>query len=263
MSNDNTVDSAIEAPIAETVGQAEVSTEIGEAPVVAQDYFTWDEYADRPVKLNIAGEEIDVPLKEALAGYQRQADYTRKTQELSEQRKQVQFGSALQEALQNDPKSTLELLKQHYGLEEQQSSEDELLLDPVEKQYRQLESRMKAFEQQKALNDLEKTVESLSQKYGDAFDADEVIAKALATGNSNLEAVYKQTAFDRIFEQNVTANQVKAKKADDEKAIVQAKREATVVSKGASAKSADVSSKPITTLRDAFELAKRQINGQH
>lgn len=261
MSNDNTVDSAIEAPIAEAIGQAEVSTEIGEAPVVAQDYFTWDEYADRPVKLNIAGEEIDVPLKEALAGYQRQADYTRKTQELSEQRKQVQFGTALQEALQNDPKSTLELLKQHYGLEEQQSSEDELLLDPVEKQYRQLESRMKAFEQEKAMRELEKTVESLSRKYGDAFDADEVIAKALATGNSNLEAVYKQTAFDRIFEQNVTANQVKAKKAEDEKAIVQAKRDATVVSKGASAKSADVSSKPVTTLREAFELAKRQLNG--
>ena len=261
MSNDNTVDSAIEAPIAETVGQAEIGTEIGEAPVVAQDYFTWDEYADRPVKLNIAGEEIDVPLKEALAGYQRQADYTRKTQELSEQRKQVQFGTALQEALQNDPKSTLELLKQHYGLEEQQSSEDELLLDPVEKQYRQLESRMKAFEQEKAMRELEKTVESLSRKYGDAFDADEVIAKALATGNSNLEAVYKPTAFDRIFEQNVTANQVKAKKADDEKAIVQAKRDATVVSKGASARSADVSSKPVTTLRDAFELAKKQLNG--
>jgi beta-phosphoglucomutase-like phosphatase (HAD superfamily) len=261
MSNENTVDSAIEAPVAETVGQAEVSTEIGEAPEVTTDYFTWDEYADRPVKLNVAGEEIDVPLKEALAGYQRQADYTRKTQELSEQRKQVQFGAALQEALQNDPKSTLELLKQHYGLEEQQSSEDELLLDPVEKQYRQLESRMKAFEQEKALRDLEKTVESLSRKYGDAFDADEVIAKALATGNSNLEAVYKQTAFDRIFEQSLTASQLKAKKAEEEQAIVQAKREATVVSKGASAKSADVSSKPVTTLRDAFELAKRQING--
>ena len=259
MSNDNTVDSAIEAP---DFGQAEVSTEIGEAPLTAQDYFAWDEYADKAVKLNVAGEEVDVPLKEALAGYQRQADYTRKTQELSEQRKQVQFGSALQEALQNDPRNTLELLKQHYGLDEQQASEeDELYMDPTEKQYRQLESRVKAFEQQKALNDLEKTVESLSRKYGDAFDADEVIAKALATGNSNLEAVYKQTAFDRIFEQNVTANQVKAKKAEDEKAIVQAKRDATVVSKGASAKSADVSSKPVTTLRDAFELAKKQLNG--
>lgn len=259
MSNDNTVDSAIEAP---DFGQAEVSTEIGEAPEVSTDYFAWDEYADKPVKLNVAGEEIDVPLKEALAGYQRQADYTRKTQELSEQRKQVQFGAALQEALQNDPKNTLELLKQHYGLDEQQlSDEDELYIDPAEKQYRQLESRIKAFEQEKALRDLEKTVESLSRKYGDAFDADEVIAKALATGNSNLEAVYKQTAFDRIFEQSLTASQLKTKKAEEEKAIVQAKREATVVSKGASAKSADVSSKPVTTLRDAFELAKRQING--
>ena len=259
MSNDDTVDSAVEAP---EVGQAEVDTEIGEAPVVAQDYFTWDEYADRPVKLNIAGEEIDVPLKEALAGYQRQADYTRKTQELSEQRKQVQFGSALQEALQNDPRNTLELLKEHYGLNEQQSSDDdELFTDPTEKQFRQLESRIRAFEQQKAVQDLEKTVESLSRKYGDAFDADEIIAKALATGNSNLEAVYKQTAFDRIFEQNLTNSQVKAKKAEDEKVIVQAKRDATVVSKGASAKSADVPSKPVTTLRDAFEMAKRQING--
>ena len=259
MSNDDTVDSAVEAP---EVGQAEVSTEIGEAPLAPADYFTWDEYADRPVKLNVAGEEIDVPLKEALAGYQRQADYTRKTQELSEQRKQVQFGTALQEALQNDPKNTLELLKEHYGLNEQQpSDDDELFVDPTEKQFRQLESRIKAFEQEKALRDLEKTVESLSRKYGDAFDADEVIAKALATGNSNLEAVYKQTAFDRIFEQNLTTNQVKAKKVEEEKAIVQAKREATVVSKGASAKSADVSSKPITTLRDAFELAKKQLNG--
>ena len=259
MSNENTVDSAIEAP---ELGQAEVSTEIGEALETNGDYFAWDEYADRPVKLNVAGEEIDVPLKEALAGYQRQADYTRKTQELSEQRKQVQFGAALQEALQNDPQSTLELLKQHYGLNEQQpSDEDELYLDPAEKQFRQLESRIKAFEQEKAVRDLERSVELLSKKYGDAFDADEVIAKALATGNPNLEAVYKQTAFDRIFEQSLTANQVKTKKAEEEKAIVQAKREATVVSKGASAKSADVSSKPVTTLRDAFELAKRQLNG--
>ena len=41
MSNDYTVDSAIEAPIAETVGPAEVGTEIGEAPEVTQDYFSW------------------------------------------------------------------------------------------------------------------------------------------------------------------------------------------------------------------------------
>ena len=40
MSNDNTVDSAIEAPIAETDKKAEVSTEIGEDTVGAEDNFT-------------------------------------------------------------------------------------------------------------------------------------------------------------------------------------------------------------------------------
>jgi type II secretory pathway component PulF len=74
-----------------------------------------DEFGEKYVSVQVNGEEVQVPLKEALSGYQRQADYTRKTQELSEQRRQVQFGGALQEALQNDPKGTLELLKQHYG----------------------------------------------------------------------------------------------------------------------------------------------------
>ena len=176
---------------------------------------------------------------------------------MSEQRKQVQFGSALQEALQNNPGDTLELLKQHYGLNEQQSSEDELYLDPVEKQFRQLDSRLKAFEQDKAMRELEKSVEFLSKKYGESFNADEIVAKALATGNSNLESVYKQTAFDQIFEQNQTNSKVKA----TELGIVQSKRAANIVSGGTSAKSADVSSKPVNTLRDAFELAKRQISG--
>ena len=50
-------------------------------------------------------------------------------------------------------------------------------------------------------------------------------------------------------------------KSDETKKIVEAKREASIVSKGASAKSADVSSKPIRSVRDAFESAKRQLEG--
>jgi type II secretory pathway component PulF len=75
-----------------------------------------DEFGEKYVSVQVNGEEVQVPLKEALSGYQRQADYTRKTQELSEQKRQVQFGAALQEALQNDPMGTLELLSQHYGI---------------------------------------------------------------------------------------------------------------------------------------------------
>lgn len=45
-----------------------------------QDVFT--------VRVN--GEDVDVTLEEALKGYQREADYTRKTQQLAEQRKQLE-----------------------------------------------------------------------------------------------------------------------------------------------------------------------------
>jgi type II secretory pathway component PulF len=68
-----------------------------------------DEFGEKYVSVQVNGEEVQVPLKEALSGYQRQADYTRKTQELSEQKRQVQFGAALQEALQNDPNGTLRI----------------------------------------------------------------------------------------------------------------------------------------------------------
>ena len=173
----------------------------------------------------------------------------------------VQFASALQEALQNDPSGTLELLSQHYGVNKQPTSEEEEFLDPVEKQYRQLESRIQAFEQEKAMRELENQIESLSRRYGELFDANEVVAKALATGSTNLEATYKQIAFDRLFEQSRSKEAVTKMKSDETKKIVEAKRDAAVVSKGASAKSADVSSKPIRSVRDAFESAKRQLEG--
>ena len=257
---DNTVETVAEAPLE---GQVEGIGETGEAPVgEPREYFAWDEHADKPVRLTVDGEEIEVPLAEALNGYQRQADYTRKTQELAEQRRQVQFASALQEALQNDPKGTLELLSQHYGVNTQQPSEEELeMMDPTERQYRQLESRIQAFEQEKAMRELENQIESLSRRYGELFDANEVVAKALASGNTNLEAVYKQIAFDRLYDQTRSKSAAQAKQAEDTKKIVEAKREAAVVSKGGSAKSADVSSKPIKSIRDAFDAAKRQLEG--
>jgi len=219
-----------------------------------------DEYGDKYVAVQVNGEEVKVPLKEALSGYQRQADYTRKTQELSEQRRQVQVGTALQEALQSNPKETLELLSKHYGLNESTiSEEEELLLDPVEKQYRQLEQRVQAFEQQKAMEELDRTVATLQSRYGSDFDANEVVSKALAIGSTDLEAVYKQMKFDSIYEDAQVVRELRAKKAQETEQLTQAKRSSGVVSSGTSSVSADVSAKPITSLRDAFEAAKRQL----
>lgn len=46
-----------------------------------------DEGKEAKYKVVVAGQEMEVPLTELLNGYQRQADYTKKTQELSEQQK--------------------------------------------------------------------------------------------------------------------------------------------------------------------------------
>ena len=246
-------------PEAETEGQiTEAIEEIESLSEQEIEMLPVNEYGDKYVSVQVNGDEVRVPLSEALSGYQRQADYTRKTQELSEQRKQVQYGVALQEALQNDPNGTLELLSQHYGVAQHPSEEEELYMDPVEKQYRQLDQRLAAFEQQKAMDQLEKTVQSLQTRYGSDFDANEVVAKALAIGSSDLEAVYKQVAFDRLYEDASAVRHLREKKAQEQTQVTQAKRQASVVSSGSSASSADVSAKPITSLRDAYEAAKRQ-----
>jgi hypothetical protein len=260
MSDMNSNEVSTEAtPELESNGQVEEVLDVVENLTEEQiDLLPVDEYGDKYVSVSVGGEDIRVPLKEALSGYQRQADYTRKTQELSEQRKQVQFGAALQEALQNDPNGTLALLSQHYGVAQQPSEEEELYMDPVEKQYRQLDQRLAAFEQQKAMDQLEKTVQSLQTRYGSDFDANEVVAKALAIGSSDLEAVYKQVAFDRLYEDASAVRHLREKKAQEQTQVTQAKRQASVVSSGSSASSADVSAKPITSLRDAYEAAKRQ-----
>ena len=237
-------------------GQVGEEVEVqAETPEQEQELFDYTEIADKVIKLQVDGEEVVVPVKEALAGYQRQADYTRKTQELSEQRKQVQYASALQEALQSDPAATLQLLNQQYGVATQPQEEE--WLDPAEQQLRQLEQRIAAFEQSKAMDELTRTIDTWQSKYGEDFDADEVVAKALATGSTDLESIFKQITFDKVYSKASEAT----KKLSEEQARLQSKRSAAIVSGGTAAKS------PVTTqtaqpksVFEAFENAKRALN---
>lgn len=239
-------------------GQVGEEVEVqAETPEQELELFDYTEIADKVIKLQVDGEEVVVPVKEALAGYQRQADYTRKTQELSEQRKQVQYASALAEALQNDPAATLQLLNQQYGLSAQPQEEEDAWIDPAEQQLRQLEQRIAAFEQSKAMDELTRTIDTLQSKYGEDFDADEVVAKALATGSTDLESVFKQITFDKVYSKASEAT----KKLSEEQARLQSKRSAAIVSGGTAAKS------PVTTqtaqpksVFEAFENAKRALN---
>jgi uncharacterized phage infection (PIP) family protein YhgE len=238
------IDPIIEDGQVDETGEAQAET-----PVEEQELFDYTEIADKVIKLQVDGEEVVVPVKEALAGYQRQADYTRKTQELSEQ---IQYAAALAEALQNDPAATLQLLQQQYGIANQPQEEE--WLDPAEQQFRSLEQRIAAFEQQKALDELTRTIDSLQGKYGDDFNADEVVATALAKGSTDLEAVFKQITFDKVYSKATDAQ----KKLMDEQSRVQAKRQAAVVTGGAAAKAPVVPAKAAPkSVYEAFEQAKK------
>lgn len=222
-----------------------------------------DALGDHYVTVKVDGEDVRVPLSEAVAGYSRQADYTRKTQELAQQRQELQWASAIRAALENDPAGTIDLLADHYGVSRKEAQrmvdEDPYLTDthygmedPVAKRLAEIDTRVSAFEKMQAQQRLEAEIERLQAAYGEDFNAQEVVSAALAQGSTNLEAVFKQIAFDRI----ATRRKVEAEKTS---AKTEAKRTAAVVSGATSAKTAKDDAGPIRSIVDAYNAAKRTL----
>lgn len=226
-----------------------------------------DQFKDQYVKIKVDGEEVTVPLSEAVAGYQRQSDYTRKTQALAQQKSELQWATAIKGALENDPQGTIELLASNFGVrlpaaaqKEQQADpfdslwDDEPVADP---KLAQIEARLRAFEEAQAQQRLEQTIAQLSNKYGEDFDPKEVVAAALATGSTDLEATFKQITFDKVMAE------AKAAKAKAEKITQQreAKRSAGVVSGGSAAGGAGGDVGTVTSIADAWREAKRSLGG--
>lgn len=129
-------------PTTEVVDQAETGLAVGEeagveasqpieAPVELEyDYFDPTEVGDKYVKVKVDGEEISVPLNEALQGYQRQADYTKKTQELAAQRQEAENALRLAQSVQANPGLTMQVLASQAGM----SVEQFLNLTPAQQQ---------------------------------------------------------------------------------------------------------------------------------
>lgn len=260
MSIENANETEVDQPqdeFSDSQGQVEdTGEEASESQWNDDDLFNFEEHGEKPVRLKIDGEEIVVSLKEALAGYQRQSDYTRKTQELSEQKKQTQMAEALQNALANDPAGTLQLLQQHYGVQEVQSEEEDLWQDPVMKELNDLKNWKSQLEYERTLGQIEKEILTLESKYGEEFDRDEVIAKALAIGSNDLEATFKTIAFDKVFAEKQKAT----KQVAQTKTRTDAKRGAQAVSGGTSSQGTGTA--PATapkSVLEAWRNAEKQL----
>jgi hypothetical protein len=250
----------------EPAGSTEVAGEtLGQG---SEPILSIDEYSTYKVPVKIDGEEQYIPLTEAISGYQRQADYTRKTQELSQQREQMQFASALQTALDRDPAATIDLLGRHYGISREAATNmvDGMMsepeeLDPIEAKYRHLDQRIAQFEEQQAQQEVENEIYRLQEKYPD-FEPSEVVTTALRMDTTDLEAVYKQIAFDKIMREVELRRQAQDRQVAQEQQIVGAKRDAGVIAGGSSASGAGIvqQTEPIRSIRDAWAVAKEQLN---
>jgi hypothetical protein len=211
--------------------------------------------------------EVDgkpITVDEARNGYLRQADYTRKTQELAEQRKSLRNAEVLQAALQRDPQATLKALADAYGVgfaNQVASTADEDGgwgdVGDTEQVDPRLEELVQWRQQQEvaaAQAHIQKELTDLESVYGE-FDHSEVLRFALDRGFPDVTSAFKAWRFDDV--------QTELSRRTEEQKRVQAKRDAQVVEASAGRAGATSAGTPQggMSIRDAWLAAKKEHGG--
>ena len=218
------------------------------------------EPAGESFTVKVDGSEEQVSLEELRDGYQRQADYTRKTQELASERKRLEQAEAIVSSLESDPESTLKALSDAFGISATpEQSEDPMRSswdepdDATSKRLQELEGRVQGYDRIHKQEALEKQVSVLKGKYGD-FDQSELFQHALRNKIGNLEAALTHMRYDGVAS--------KAEKLEKEQERTEAKRGASIVEPSGSkqAGSSRKNSEKPMTIREAFLNAKQELS---
>lgn len=249
-----------------------------------KEYLPVDDYADRYVRVKVDGQDLEVPLREALQGYSRTADYTRKTQDLAAQREQAEYAIAVQRALQAQPEETLRLLSRQYGIPweppsqsppqqpwEQPSyddGDDNPYMDPIERRLVQQQQAIDQLAQRDAQRaadqQLQLAIGGLQRKYQlDETTVREVVGVALQNrmGPEAFEMIYKNLAFDRAQQARAAAEAQRQER--DAQREVNRERSQQLVGQGRSANGAGGPppgpSDGRMSIHEAFEAAEREL----
>jgi hypothetical protein len=237
-----------------------------------RQYVEIDDPDNRYVRIKVDGEDVEVPFSEALRGYSREADYTRKAQTVAELRQQAQYGLQLQQALESNPELTLQILAQQYQLDQQRQATPEPepeFDDPLERQlYEERQARIaleQRFEQRESDRALEMAVGNLRSQYQlNDDDVRQVVGIAAQTGLGldALPMVWKTIAFDRI-QASVMEHQRRQAAETQQRTTAKAAATQTVAS-GRGAPSNNIIEKQRTgpiTFREAAEQAWKDAGG--
>lgn len=269
-------------------GQGEATIEAPDVPAEPEyDFLDIDDgMASKYVRAKIDGEEVPVPLNEALQGYQRQADYTRKSQELAQLRKEAEQALRLQQALQTSPGLTVQILANQAGVsveeylgmtpaQQQQAIQDNQepeYVDPLERalaEERQariaLQERIEAREADEYLR---QSVESLKQTYG--VEDDEVravVGQALqmGVGPEAFPMIYQAMAYQKLQAQTEAQQQAAQQRTQEEQqrqAAAAAASQVVTSGSGATNVAQAPSANGITSPRDAILAAFESIESR-
>lgn len=268
--------------------EAETGPADGEASVEAvtedfteeptYDFLDIDEdLAAKYVKVKVDGEEIPVPLNEALQGYSRESAATKRFQEAAEMRKEAERAIRLQQAFQTDPGLTVQILAREAGVSveqflgmtpaQQQAAIDEAndqYVDPLERQIAEERQARLAIEERLAQREaderLARAVGGLKQQYN---ATDEQVRSVVQQA---LQMQLGVEAFPMIFQamayqasQQVTAQQTAGQEAERLRRQEEARRAAAVVSTGSGAANT-TTAQPAATYNSIREAAAAAID---
>ena len=216
--------------------------------------------SEEPVyTVKVDGTEQEVTLSELQNGYQRQADYTRKTQQVAADRERLQQAEAIVSALENDPEGTLTTLAQTFGVNmgskpSEDSGWDDVEITASDRKLAELERKVEMQERAVRVQQVDKEVDRLRDRYGE-FDKQDLLHHAVTNKITNLDAAYTHWQFNDM--------KSAADKLRQDQDITSKKRDAAVVNAGGSTQAGtqpDTPNGKVSSIRDAFALAKKQLN---
>jgi hypothetical protein len=252
-------------------------------------YLDVDSAGDHYVRVRVDGEDLEVPLKEALQGYSRTADYTRKTQTLAQERQAAEYALTLQRALQAQPEETIGLLARQFNVPLGQSpppyagapsyddgydeyDDDEYDDDPTDRrlseQQEVIDHLLYRDQRREADQVLQRAIGGIQRKYNlDQATINQIVSTALQSraGPEQFEYIYKGIAFDRA---QAARAQAQAQRADgDNRRRAAGQQASQLVGNGSSAASVGGAMNPTPSdghmsVGEAFDAALSDLGMQ-
>lgn len=258
---------------ADVTSTTDSTQEAGSAQAGSPELLDLGLYGDKLVEITVDGETTQVPLREAASGYMRQSAFTRKTQDLANQRKELEPYVQVVQAFEQDPEAATLALANYYGFDpvgqpqqkpkqdsyswddDEESSEP----DPRDTEIEQLKRQVNALTANQSAQYIDKEAQALVDRYP-GIDPEEVKRHAIQNKMPNLEVAARDLLFDDRNE--AWQNLQERKKAEQQ--IVEQKKSAGVVNPGSGPANGSIAPPPksgkYASFADAFKETLAENN---